>query len=148
MWRRMAYGLPSPTPYHYSTWTLEVPPMSPTPPPTPVSYSPPSPFFPHPRFRLWLKYYQNKLIDMCTIMMMYYLGLTYSGIDHHHGARITYLGFTCGDPGGHTLTSSAVTVERRFCCSAKQNTLPNTWVSSFFLSLVDHHFLKTNSTYM
>jgi len=49
---RMAYGLPSPTPYHYSTWTLEMSPMPPTTPPSPASYSPPSPSFPHPRFRL------------------------------------------------------------------------------------------------
>ena len=44
----MAYGLPSSTPCHYSTWTLEMPPMSSSPPLSPDSYSPPSPSFPHP----------------------------------------------------------------------------------------------------
>ena len=55
MQRRMAYGLPSPTPYRHPTWNLEVSPMHPAPRPTEDSNTTPSPSFPHSWFRLWFE---------------------------------------------------------------------------------------------
>ena len=57
----MAYGLPSPTPYHYPTWNLEMSPMPPAPHPTPDSNTLLSTSFPHSRSRLWLQYYKKWL---------------------------------------------------------------------------------------
>ena len=57
MQRKMAYGLPLPTPHHHSNWDLEMSPMYPSPPPTAGSLSnttPPTPL-PYSRFRLGLK---------------------------------------------------------------------------------------------
>ena len=51
----MAYGLPSPTPYHHRKWYLEMPSMHPAPLPTLNSNTTPSPSFTHSRFRLWFK---------------------------------------------------------------------------------------------
>jgi len=59
MWRKIAYGLPD-TSYNHPNRDLEMPPMYPTPPPTPGKNTTPSPSFPHSQFRLWLKSKQTK----------------------------------------------------------------------------------------